>query len=324
MKLLTISIAAYNAEAYIAKALDSILGSKYIDKIQVVVVNDGSKDKTVDIVKAYSDKSVDLIDKENGGYGSTINASLKIAKGRYYKLLDADDWFNTSELDQLMETLENVNTDIVISDYCRYYEQDGHTENVKSLNCAYHDVFEIKDLQSFNLNPAFTIKTALIQEKIQITEKCLYTDVEFCVKSIINSNNFVYYPYCVYCYRIGREGQSVSSESRMKHIAEHEYIVKELYEIAFDKLQNKGCKDSVLRLFGDHIKYYSFYAKPNKDSINKFIDFCKYISVNIPEAVNHFDRWSEVCYRHPKMFYIPTCIFIRCGHYVKKAFRKKV
>ena len=53
MKLLTISIAAYKAEAYITKALESIITSKYIDKLQVIVVNDGSKDKTVSIVKEY-------------------------------------------------------------------------------------------------------------------------------------------------------------------------------------------------------------------------------------------------------------------------------
>ncbi len=326
MKLLTISIAAYKAEAYIAKALDSIITSKYIDKLQVVVVNDGSKDKTVNIVEEYIVRyptSIDLIDKENGGYGSTINASLQIAKGRYYKLLDADDWFNTSELDKLVEALESTNADIVVSDYCRYYEQNGLTENIKSLKVAYEHLYDIKVLNTFNINPALTVKTPIIQEQIKITEKCLYTDVEFCVKAIIKSNNFVYFPYYVYCYRIGREGQSVSSESRMKHIAEHEFIVKELYETAFDKIQNEECKNSIYRLFNDHIKYYAFYAKPNKDNLNSFISFCKYLKNNASEAVNYLNKWSKKCYKHPKIYYLPTCIFIRCGHKVKKFFRKK-
>lgn len=326
MKLLTISIAAYKAEAYIVKALDSIIASKYIDKLQVIVVNDGSKDKTVNIVEEYVVRYptiIDLIDKENGGYGSTINASLQIAKGRYYKLLDADDWFTTSELDKLVEALESTNADIVVSDYCRYYERNGLTENIKTLKVEYDHIYDIKELNTFNINPALTVKTQIIQGQIKITEKCLYTDVEFCVKAIIKSNNFAYYPYCIYCYRIGREGQSVSSEGRMKHIAEHEYIVKELYETAFDKIQNEESKNSIYRLFSDHIKYYAFYAKPNKDNLKRFISFCKYLKNNAPEAVNYLNKWSKKCYKHPKIYYLPTCIFIRCGHKVKKLFRKK-
>ena len=327
MKLLTISIAAYKAEAYITKALQSIITSKYIDKLQVIVVNDGSNDKTVSIVKEYMAQYptvVDLIDKENGGYGSTINASLQIAKGRYYKLLDADDWFSTSELDKLVEALESTNADIVVSDYCRYYENGGHSEYIKTLNIEYdYRLLDIKALNTFNINPAFTVKTSIIQGLVEITEKCLYTDVEFCVKSIIKSKNFIYIPYCVYSYRIGRAGQSVSSESRMKHIAEHEYIIKELYETAFDKIQNEESKNSIYRLFSDHIKYYAFYAKPNKDNLKRFISFCKYLKNNAPEAVNYLNKWSKKCYKHPKIYYLPTCIFIRCGHKVKKLFRKK-
>lgn len=327
MKLLTISIAAYNAEAYIVKALDSIVKSEYIDKLQVVVVNDGSKDKTVRVVEEYVKQYptiVDLIDKENGGYGSTINAALQIAKGRYYKLLDADDWFNTSELDRMVEVLESTDADIVVSNYCRYFEKGGITENIKSLNIEYSNYpLDVKVLSTFNINPAFTVKTQVIQGQIKITEKCLYTDVEFCVKAILKSKNFVYLPYSVYCYRIGREGQSVSSEGRMKHIAEHEFIVKELYEIAFDKMQNEECKKSIYRLFSDHIRYYAFYAKPNKNSLNIFISYCKYLKNNAPEAVNYFNGWDRKCYRHPKIYYLPTCIFVRCGHKVKKIFRKK-
>lgn len=326
MKLLTVSIAAYKADAYIEKALDSIVLSKYIDEIQVVVVNDGSKDKTVDIVNGYIAKyptSVDLIDKENGGYGSTINASLKIARGRYYKLLDADDWFNTAELDKLIESLKNTTADVVICDYYRYYVADERIETVKTQNIEYGVVHDIKDLCSFELNQAFTVKTEIIQNQIYITEKCLYTDVEFCAKSIINSADFIYYPYCVYYYRIGREGQSVSSEGRMKHAAEHEYVVRELYDIAFDKLQNEECKKIILRLFGDHINYYAVYTKPTRNNVKSFIDFCKYIDSNVPEAVNYFNGRAKRCYKHPKLFYIPTCVFVRCGHYVKKLLKRK-
>ena len=94
-KILTISIAAYNAEKDIARCLDSLIATGIIEKLDVVIVNDGSVDQTAEIANSYVKKyvnSIRLINKQNGGHGSTINASIKVAKGKYYKILDSDDW----------------------------------------------------------------------------------------------------------------------------------------------------------------------------------------------------------------------------------------
>ena len=100
MKVLTVLIPVYNTEKYIKRCLDSLLVPETLNDIEVIVVNDGSKDHSVEIVKTYVEKypqTVVLIDKENGGHGSTINAGLKAAKGKYFRVLDSDDWFNTIE-----------------------------------------------------------------------------------------------------------------------------------------------------------------------------------------------------------------------------------
>ena len=96
-KVLTISVAAYNVEKYIGTLIDSVIGSQAAGKIEIIVVDDGSKDKTSDIVKTYCNKcdSVRLVTKENGGYGSTINRALEIAEGKYFRLLDGDDVVQT-------------------------------------------------------------------------------------------------------------------------------------------------------------------------------------------------------------------------------------
>ena len=87
-KLLSISIATYNSALVINECLDSIVKSKYIDLIEVLVIDDGSKDNTRDIVQTYVKKypkSVFLVKKDNGGYGSTVNTSIQIATGKYFK-----------------------------------------------------------------------------------------------------------------------------------------------------------------------------------------------------------------------------------------------
>lgn len=71
------------------------------DRLEVIVVNDGSTDGSLDIIRRYEQKRPDLIkviDKANGHYGSCVNAGLGIATGKYFKILDADDWFDTSAL----------------------------------------------------------------------------------------------------------------------------------------------------------------------------------------------------------------------------------
>ena len=83
-KLLSVSIAAYNVEGYLKKALESLAVPEVLDRLEVIIVNDGSKDGTLSVAKEYVERypnTFRLIDKENGGYGSTVNASLSVAQG---------------------------------------------------------------------------------------------------------------------------------------------------------------------------------------------------------------------------------------------------
>ena len=93
-KILTISIAAYRVEQYLAECLDSFTDPRIAGDLEVLVINDGSGDGIRDIAREYEKKYPDvfrLIDKENGGHGSTINRGIAEAKGTYFKTVDGDD-----------------------------------------------------------------------------------------------------------------------------------------------------------------------------------------------------------------------------------------
>ena len=99
MKLLTIVVPIYNTEKYLERCVESITPKDVLEDVEILLVNDGSKDNSLQIMKKYAAKypdTVKVIDKENGGHGSTINAGLKVATGRYFKVLDSDDWFDTA------------------------------------------------------------------------------------------------------------------------------------------------------------------------------------------------------------------------------------
>ena len=94
-KILTVVVPAYNIETYVKQCLDSFVQKEILDDIEVLVINDGSKDRTVELAEAYVRKYPEtfrVINKENGGHGSTINRGIKEASGRYFKVVDGDDW----------------------------------------------------------------------------------------------------------------------------------------------------------------------------------------------------------------------------------------
>ena len=119
-KILTITIPSYNVEAYLEDCLESFVNSEVMDDIEVLIVNDGSSDRTEEIARRYESKypnTYRLINKENGGHGSTINTGAAEAKGKYFKVVDGDDWVDTRSFIHLVKVLKKIDADIVASNY---------------------------------------------------------------------------------------------------------------------------------------------------------------------------------------------------------------
>ena len=145
-KILTISIAAFDSADTIKETLDSLIDSDVLDELEIIVVNDGSIDETGQIVEEYVAKypqSISLVNKENGGWGSTVNESSKIATSKYFKLLDSDDNFETANLTEFVEYLKECETDIVLTDFDYVYP--NKTETVKKAETT--NKTEIKKAQ---------------------------------------------------------------------------------------------------------------------------------------------------------------------------------
>lgn len=119
-KILTISVAAYNVEEFLANTLNSCVVREVFNEIEVLIVDDGSTDHTADIAQEYINNYPDmfqLIRKQNGGYGSTVNTSIQLARGKYIRLLDGDDWFLSENLPEFILRLKRTDADMVITPY---------------------------------------------------------------------------------------------------------------------------------------------------------------------------------------------------------------
>ena len=235
MKVLTISVAAYNAEQYIRKTLESLC-CQNVSKIEVFVIDDGGSDGTLEIAREFEKKypnSFYAIHKENGGLGSTYNYSIKNGTGKFLKLLDADDYFDTGELDKLIETLEKVDADAIYTPFVIFDDKTGGIIDIKDVSKS-HKQFELIELLKLKSYAGLemhstTFKLKMLRESnISILEKCFYTDTEYKTKALFFSKNILYTDYLVYHYRMGRDGQSVDIVGLRKHFKECVKVSEEL------------------------------------------------------------------------------------------------
>ena len=289
-KTLTVSIASYNVEKFLRETLDSLCSPDIIEDIEVIIVNDGSKDSTVSIAREYVKKypeSFILIDKENGGYGSTINSSLSIANGKYFRILDGDDWVDTNEFSLFVKKLKEINTDLVLTDFLWCTFVNSELKEKERITCPYNanEVLQKKEIKSLAMHST-TVKTDILRDgKVKITEHCFYTDFEFILKSLSLSKDFIYLPLCVYQYRVWGSGQSISVEGTLKHYKEYDKIARfalncaEKDETAMKVvLDNKilATNASILTLSGDYKRYIDFSRGVKGSHINLETYISKY------------------------------------------------
>ena len=233
--ILTVAIPAYNVELYIEETVLSIAKSKYADDLEILIVNDGSTDKTLEVSRSIEQKypCVKVIDKKNGGHGSAINAGLKHATGKYFRLLDGDDWFDTEEFDRYVALLKNENTDLIFTDYVECFLKSNTNVPVT----FYSNLPEYQTLSLDNLSfpewgamlPTTTIKTSLLQKfNFKIDENCFYVDQEYNLACYLCAKTAKYLPFMIYQYRLEREGQSMEKGSLIRNVASHQKVCERL------------------------------------------------------------------------------------------------
>lgn len=237
-KILSIIVPAYNVEKYIEKCLDSFTGLKAPEEIEVIIVNDGSKDHTEEIAKRYCrnyPKLFSLYTKENGGHGSAINYGMKYVKGRYFRVLDSDDWLDAGELEKFLSFLKDTDADVVASHYKCI--QDETYAVLKECRCtrnaslygktvAFDDV--AKEIELIRIH-SFTVKTDVYKKnQIQIDSFRFYVDFEYIMFPVPYIKTVAFYDGALYMYRLGRNGQSVSITSMQKNRENHRKVIDRL------------------------------------------------------------------------------------------------
>ncbi len=292
-KILTILVPVYNTELYIKRCLDSILIKEILDDIEVLVVSDGSKDKSVDIINHYEKKypnTIRLIEKENGGHGSTINKGIENATGKYFKVLDSDDWFNIIDFVKFVKKLKTETADLVVSNY-----KQIHVYNGQEVLYKYNGLEEDKtyNFDNFNLEllngEYFVMATStyklekLKEANVKLLEKTFYVDMQYNIQPILVVNTFTYYNLDIYRYYIGRKEQSVNIESFVKNKKYHEIVMKDLLNY-YKKNKNQYSKNKreyiekiLIYMLNTHYNIYCNYDKNYQETYRQIKEFDIYL-----------------------------------------------
>lgn len=226
-KLLTIVIPTYNMQNYLRRCLDSLVlkDADLMSQLEVLVVNDGSKDDSSAIAHEYENKypaTFRIIDKENGNYGSCVNRGLKEATGKYIKVLDADDWFDTANFEKYLQFLLTVDVDLVLTDF-DYVSDDGTIQKKHRYNIpeGKWKISELGDNLYDMWMHAVTYRRAIFKGlNYHQTEGISYTDQEWIFLPMSRVRSLCGYPHVVYKYLVGREGQTVNPKVFARNISQ--------------------------------------------------------------------------------------------------------
>lgn len=306
-KVLSIIIPTYNMSKYINRCLDSLI-IRDLDKLEVLVVIDGSKDDSSEKAHVYQDKypsSFRVIDKENGNYGSCINRGLKELTGRFVKVLDADDWYDTDELNKLVNELEGMDADVdMVLTHYQVCDPIGASQPVRISNKwtfgkKYNVQEMFADREFFRLAMHMVLYRADLFKEFSYfqTEGISYTDVEWVFKPLYYVKNVVFSNADVYRYFFGREGQTMDPAVRLRSLT-HEWK-SSISMLEFNK-NNPVIKDNVLAYtqFRINVRLVNIYIDSlihmddksfENFKLKEMDDFLKANYPNVYESVSSYD-----------------------------------
>ena len=264
-KLLTICVPCYNGAATLARCLDSVLEIKSRDVLEIIVVDDGSKDRSAEIAQRYVDRYpgiVTLIRKPNGGHGSGVNTGIEHGNGLYYRVLDADDWMDSRDLQRLVDYFASHREAPVDVCYTNYHVVDANDGSTwawpQPQSVQYGRLYKFEELNVddvyFTMHGSSFLLETLRKSGVKCHEHCFYVDSEYILKPIPFVKTAVFLDLYIYKYWRGQEGQSVSAASFVRNYENHATVMKSLIEYYNNTEMPLAQKRYFHRLLKEHLR----------------------------------------------------------------------
>ena len=234
-KTLTVSVAAYNMERFLEQNLRSFVDSGVLDRVEVLIVDDGSTDRTGEIAAHYENAhpgSMRWIRQDNAGPGSTVNRGLANATGRYFRMVDADDWVDPQGFAALVTALDDADADMVVCPHAQVDNETGEEVSMPVTGVAPGKM----TLPAFcrTAGPIsmhhVTWRTELLKANGVRLFDGYYTDAQYLYFSLLCAQTVLVLPDSVYRYRVSLATQSMSVASMQRHLDMHDSVLFSLCE----------------------------------------------------------------------------------------------
>lgn len=274
-KILTVVVPVYNTEKYLSKCLSSLIVPKFLTQLEILIVIDGSPDKSINIAKEFCErypKTFFVIDKENGGHGSTINEGLKVAKGKYFRVLDSDDWFDADNFEVFLDKLSRDDNDLILTHLVKEYVSENLSLRWSDGNVEINYFDSYTDMSILNKLPNVffgmgrcTYKTSKLREcNLYLLERRSFEDTILHVFPMLFLESFIFYDLDLYHYFLERPGQSVHQSVTIKQAKCWRDVIEQMLALY---IQNESClaqfnKKFFLRVLRHYINIY--YVIANK------------------------------------------------------------
>ena len=243
-KLLSIAIPCYNSQEYVRRALDTVVPAG--DRVEILVVDDGSTDKTAEIAREYEEKypdSVKYLYKENGGHGDAVMFGAEHATGLYFRVLDSDDWLNTTNLNKMLDRLDEDRAagevyDMVLTNYvyekvgCKHKKEIGYSSAL-----PVEKKFTWDDTKKFNLGQNLLMHSIAYRREmlmscgLHLPKHTFYVDNLFAYYPLPFVKSIYYFNFDLYHYFIGRADQSVCEDQMIKRVDQQVLIANTMYSM---------------------------------------------------------------------------------------------
>lgn len=292
MKVLSFVIPAYNSEKFLDKCIPSMLVQEIMDKIEIIVVNDGSKDATAEIAQNYCDQYpgvVHLLSQENKGHGGALNTGCAAARGKYLKVIDADDWIVTENLSRLTELLEQCESDVVLTHHHTIDIGTGEIKHWRSYPKEFGKSYGFSEImadwRSFDRSLTFhgiTYRTEFYHKYgHKLLEHVFYEDHEYATYPCCYAKSITPFDLFLYEYRIGDVNQSVSNANQLKRIGHTEAVLNRMME-EYQSLPDSPGKDyAAMKIQGLLLSYLTtaLLVDPDKKAgrslAEKLVNLCR-------------------------------------------------
>lgn len=298
--ILTIAVPTFNMERLLQEDLASYADQRLREKLEVLVMNNASEDRSREIALSFCEQFPEifrLIDRDSRGYGGSINQALALARGQYFRIVDADDWVNTEELLRQINLLEHCEADVVLSDYCVVSMSDGSSHHVAATagRAPYNTL--LTDLRcccdTLPCIHSTTYRTQLLRGSgFFMQDRIFFVDEEYVVLPYLSAKSVCYTDCDVYRYRVDNPAQSTSPKNRAKLQSHREQILKRLIaEVGCcgptSSAEKTGglsyCRDRITKGVGDHFTTLYMYVEERNEGRRLAEEWKRYLLATAPE-----------------------------------------